>query len=61
MPVLKTMKAKPVLWNGMLDTLAEGLEHSMKWLKNRFKHCNKLRILGSYPVAAGYERIPTLP
>ena len=42
-PTLMWMKGRGVSWNGMMDFLAEGLEHGMRWIKHRFAHCNKLR------------------
>ena len=38
--VLDYYRRQPVLWNGMMDTIAEGLEHGMRWVKRRLHHCN---------------------
>ena len=42
MPTLKWLQGRNVPWNGMMDTMAEGLEHGMRWIKHRFFHCNQL-------------------
>lgn len=38
---LRTAQDEPTSWNGLMDTMAEGLEHGMRWIKHRFHHCNK--------------------
>ena len=45
-PVLKWAMQRDVPWNGMLDLLAEGLEHGMRWIKHRFAHCNQCGCVG---------------
>ena len=39
--VLQTMAEKDVPWNGVMDSMAQGLEHGMRWVRQRFAHCNK--------------------
>ncbi len=38
--VLRYLANRKVPWNGLMDLMAEGLEHGMRWIKHRFHHCN---------------------